>query len=208
MGRLTTEQTQVVDVILGADSPIVRKMAMISAPYLGKNPRRVKQYVNAFRLQAYIAANLGLLDFTGGEESSPGPQTAYLTTEQIGKFVAIALGWPGILDDMARNPKLINDLASNAEGPVKGPLGHLHGWDSDGLLRVFLGVCIETEGERFSLKNAPVERLLEIWPRRIAKGLKEHVIRAGQDSEYVLGHGDSKEDAWEDAANRLRRAGL
>jgi hypothetical protein len=78
----------------------------------------------------------------------------------------------------------------------------------DGLLLVFLRACVETDGVRFSLKNAPVERLLEIWPRRIAKGLKEHVIRAGPDSEYVLGHGDSQEDAWADAANRLRRAGM
>ena len=51
------------------------------APALESNPRRLKQFVNLFRLRAYIAGEIGAFDEVGGRT---------LTLPQLGKFVAIS----------------------------------------------------------------------------------------------------------------------
>jgi len=87
----------------GGDSDKVRAVASMFAKTLGRNPRRLKQFLNLFRLQAYIANEIGLFD--PGGRSRPS-----LTLEQLGKFVAISLRWPALLAQFAEDAKLLERL--------------------------------------------------------------------------------------------------
>ena len=80
-------------------------------------------------------------------------------------------------------------------------------WTTSRLLMALLSAGVSTEGRRYSLKNAPLERLLDIYPLRVAERLKPFVIMESTGSDVVLGRGDSEEDAWRDAAERLKANG-
>jgi hypothetical protein len=92
------------------DSPLVQEIISMVAPSLNHNPRRMKQFVNCFRLGAITASRTGLF---GAPRS--GDFTA-LTVEQLGKMVAICLRWPLLIDDALRYPSLLPLLESHASG--------------------------------------------------------------------------------------------
>jgi hypothetical protein len=79
------------------------------AKSISRNPRRLKQFINLFRLQAYIANETGLFD----PDRNEAPR---LTLEQLGKFVAISLWWPALLADFAQEPKILKRLEGWANG--------------------------------------------------------------------------------------------
>ncbi len=81
------------------DSPRVQRIILLAAAALDYNPRRVKQFINIFRLRAYMAYRTGLFE-----------KDRALTLEQLGKFVAIGLRWPLLMNDLARSPKLLGQL--------------------------------------------------------------------------------------------------
>ncbi len=85
------------------DSPEVREVVKRLAPALEFNLRRLKQFLNVFRLSIYIANHVGLFDPRQGEQGG-------LTLSQLGKFVAIGLRWPELLDDLEAEPELISEL--------------------------------------------------------------------------------------------------
>jgi hypothetical protein len=208
-GRIIRSRLQVVSVVLGSDAPLVVKLAMICAPYLDRNPRRVKQFINVFRLQAYLAASVGLLDFEQNADAVAYDPVQNITLEQLGKFIAITLRWPTILSDLSVYGDLLRSLAMTAEGsnePHHLPPQLSH-WTTSRLLMALLSAGVSTEGRRYSLKNAPLERLLDIYPLRVAERLKPFVIMESTGSDVVLGRGDSEEDAWRDAAERLKANG-
>ncbi len=72
------------------------------APALGNNPRRLKQFLNLFRLRHYIAQRTGQL--------RAAEQGLGLTLPQLGKIVAVELRWPQLLDKLLRNPTEIVSL--------------------------------------------------------------------------------------------------
>lgn len=84
------------------DSERVREIALMVAPALDNNPRRLKQFLNLFRLRAYIAAN------TSVNES--------VTLEQLGKFIAISIRWPRLIANLEDDDKLLNGLQEAATG--------------------------------------------------------------------------------------------
>lgn len=98
-----TDQQRGIAVRLSNDSETVREIASVIAPTFNFNPRRLKQFVNLFRLQAFIADRTGL--FHG-----PDP----LTFQQLGKFVALGLRWPLLMSDLARWPSLLGELEEKA----------------------------------------------------------------------------------------------
>jgi hypothetical protein len=86
----------------GDDSAYFQGITNNIAPFFHSNPRRLKQFVNAFRLKAHIASSTGLL---GADTASPR-----LTLPQLGKFIAITLIWPEIVDDLSNDPQLLATL--------------------------------------------------------------------------------------------------
>jgi hypothetical protein len=130
-----------------------------------RNPRRIKQFVNIFRLRAYIAEQTGLL-------AQPGVDTTGFTLQQLGKFTALMMGWPllayDILGDATFIGKieelaLISDLSANDSSVAARRLRH------DESLRLLLRAgCVDADGlplleqELWSLKNIDLTRLFEI----------------------------------------------
>ncbi len=71
-------------------------------PALDYNPRRIKQFINLFRLKAFIAIETGLF-CSNVSDSSKTP----LSLEKLGKFVAITLKWPLIISDLTLQSKTV-----------------------------------------------------------------------------------------------------
>ena len=99
------------------DSPKIRAIVQAIAPTLNFNPRRLKQFVNLFRLRLLIAVETGLFDTPRGERK--------LTLEQLSKFVVIQLKWPLLLADLERFPELWEQLHLKAFDQLVANLGKL-----------------------------------------------------------------------------------
>ena len=103
------ERRQSIKLQVANDGKAIREIIPMVAPALDYNPRRIKQFINLFRLRAFIAADTGLFDEwvnIGSNEAVENP----LTLEQLGKFVAINLKWPLLLEDLEADPKLFQKL--------------------------------------------------------------------------------------------------
>ncbi len=94
------------------DSQTIRDVAVLMAPSLGNNPRRIKQLVNVFRLRAYICINVGLLIPAFNDQINT------LSLEKLGKFVALSLGWPLFIVSVERTPRLLEVVQRFALGLV------------------------------------------------------------------------------------------
>jgi len=152
---------------LGTDSPRVRSIAMMVAPALDNNPRRIKQFINLFRLRAFIAKETGLLDII--RESSAND---LLTLEQLGKFVDISLKWPLFIIHLDANRSLLAELQKAALNQVSAELNY---WSRDvkfmDLLRA--GCFTETDTsfdpeKNCNLSTVNVDKLLQVSPRLIS----------------------------------------
>ncbi len=99
---------------IGFDSGIVRETVLLVAPALGNNPRRIKQFINSFRLRAFLAYHTGLL---AGRESHPDKVTFY----QLGKLVVLSLRWPLLLAELHERPNLLRKLEAAATDPTYLP---------------------------------------------------------------------------------------
>ena len=140
------------------DNEKFREMAMMIAPALGNNPRRVKQFVNLLRLRFRIAVKTGLLKRDGGHGE--------ITFEQLGKFVGIGLGWPLLMREIEQEPNLLYYLAGKAEknNDIKDdPL--YDRWVKDSKLTKLLKVNVNKgEDGAYSLKDVNVKILLDVSP--------------------------------------------
>jgi hypothetical protein len=158
--RLTAE--------VAVDSARLRTIAVMVAPALDQNPRRVKQFVNVFRLRAYIAIRTGLI--------KPDAERAVgdLTFEKLGKFVAIGLRWPLLLANLEDDPELLTRLQKRAmlqPGAARKPAaGSEMSWASRARLRELLRAgLIDAEGKAvrnaaavWSLANLDANLLLQV----------------------------------------------
>ncbi|HEX4672135.1 MAG TPA: P-loop NTPase fold protein [Solirubrobacteraceae bacterium] len=72
--------------------------------YLDRNPRQVKRFHNAFRLQLYVAnADPRLqFDFSGDQLIA------------LSRWVALRVRWPGLAQDIDQEPELLAELERNA----------------------------------------------------------------------------------------------
>ena len=100
---------------VSVDSEQVQRIVRTLAPALELNPRRLKQFINIFRLQAYIAARNGRIADAPGK---PG-----LTLEQLGKLVALGMRWPVLLTHVEADPALLGQLQKVALGTKEAEAG-------------------------------------------------------------------------------------
>ena len=80
------------------DSLEVEQAVQKAAPYFEYNPRKIKRFINYYRLQALIAKRLGLLD----------DKTVRL--DLLATWLLITMRWPGVLEELKDNPDLIKQL--------------------------------------------------------------------------------------------------
>jgi hypothetical protein len=83
-----------IEIVTGKDdSGTLNTMIDMADVGFDHNPRNVKQFVNTFRLQAFIANETGL--FGSSRVTRTGRP---LTIPQLGKFVALCMRWPEFVE--------------------------------------------------------------------------------------------------------------
>ena len=118
------------------------------------NPRRLKQFVNVFRLQLMVAVATGVLAPVQGA-STGQISTNLITMEKIGLFTAILLRWPQITTDLIENPTLLDELIVDEQSRER-PLGK---WSKESeLINILKG------GGPYSLSGVNLRPLLTTMP--------------------------------------------
>ena len=166
--------------LLSGDSETVREIALMVASALDNNPRRLKQFINLFRLRAFIAAEFEVL---GVDEKNLS--RGNVTLWQLGKFVAISLNWPILLAGLSNSPRSLGELQKIAlkelDAASVPTLGH---WSRDNkLMELLRKRCAigERDEWKYRLDGIEIERLLAISPavRRPDRILKESSAESG-----------------------------
>ncbi|MFY7887114.1 MAG: SUMF1/EgtB/PvdO family nonheme iron enzyme [Dolichospermum sp.] len=151
------------------DSPTVRNVIMMVAPALDYNPRRIKHFINVFRLKVYIANETGL--FFEERDENDNLLVPSLTFEQLGKFTAISLKWPLLLSDLENDKKILAKLEEFAldEEKTKEYEESIRYWGSHTKLKALMAYGHEKSAanSKFSLAEVNVDKLLQVSPRVI-----------------------------------------
>jgi hypothetical protein len=92
------EARQQVFAISFDDSSAVEQAVQKAAPYFDYNPRKIKRFINYYRLQALIAKRLGLLD------------DKTIRLEPLATWLLITMRWPGVLEELSDNRDLFGQL--------------------------------------------------------------------------------------------------
>jgi hypothetical protein len=149
---------------VSVDSPRLHDIVRLVAPALDYNPRRVKQFINACRLQAYIAIETGLI----AEEGTGAPSG--LTFEKLGKFVAITLRWPLLAAHLEDEPDLLERLEATAIGTSTSAVPIMVFWASrQRLIELLRAGLLDQQGQAmphmaatYSFKGIDITRLLRV----------------------------------------------
>jgi len=181
------DRREAIKVSVTEDSETVRQIVLMVAPALDHNPRRIKQFINLFRLKVFIASNTGLFDEVKLKEMDQALPP--LTMEQLGKFTALCMKYPLLRVDLAKDDKLLANLQRYALRDVYSPTdkyAFMNGsnrqngassfgdmtkyWGSEPKLVQLLRVgCDGTnklhKPEGYSLEKVDVKQLLQISPR-------------------------------------------
>ena len=80
------------------DSQVVQQVIRQVAPYLELNPRKIKRFINAFRLQALIANRRGLLE------------REVVKLDVLAKWIMITSRWPSIVNALHADKDFIKRL--------------------------------------------------------------------------------------------------
>lgn len=160
---------QVMRVLVGADSPRVKRVRRMADPALGYNPRRSKQFLNLFRLRALIGYKTGLFYAV---RPPGGPPRMALSLEQLGKFVAIELAWPALVQDLHSEPRLLGRLEEIATDKAQ-PLNDVEKrWSREVQLRALLRHGLldsrgtePPDGHLSTMQFVNVAGLLRVSPR-------------------------------------------
>jgi hypothetical protein len=168
-GRTEKERQEFV-LGLERDSDFIRQTAKWVGQTFDYNPRRLKQFINLFKLRIYIADYAGLLDTVGDEPPE-------LTPEQIAKLTAIFLRWPNFTEDWLRTPTLLTKVQEDAISSATTVRNI--GWSADQDLITLLRLdptrsavssqqpaAIELQ-PKFSLARVKLESVLRVMPVRV-----------------------------------------
>ena len=174
-----------------------REIALMVSCALYYNPRRIKQFINLFRLKALIAASTGLFDSVQSEDFNK----QHLTLEQLGKFTAIILKWPRLLVDLDADHALMKKLqnyALSVSPNFDDYDSNTKYWGGDAKLVELLRYSDKQEtqdskitiDEKYSLEGIDIGKLLQVSPRvtrpklQSEKGIHytrlENLLKAGQ----------------------------
>lgn len=94
---------------IGPETPEMHDIVEMASHALDDNPRRVKQFVNLFRLRAYISYETGLLSQHSDAEAG------LITLAQLGKYIVLSMQWPQFVVALEDNSDLLNKLLNDSE---------------------------------------------------------------------------------------------
>jgi len=93
-------------IVVDESSPEFHRAERLAAAYLERNPREVKRFDNAFRLQLQVAWRTSECKLRFDEDDLIA----------VGKWVAMRLRWPDLAADIDRDPALLPQLEKEANG--------------------------------------------------------------------------------------------
>jgi hypothetical protein len=190
--QTTKIDRRAVEIQLETDSDSVTDVALIVAPVFSNNPRRLKQFLNLFRLTTLICAKLGLFDEV---DSKPG-----LTFPQLGKFVAISMAWPGFVQEVQIRKELLASLYGAMESGSAAQR-----WMSRPRLKYLINYgVVDDQGaplpaaDRYTLKNLDLDSLLQVTspvvrPKAAARAAQESPSDVAQKVSNVADHAVTSE---------------
>ena len=108
---------RVIEIVTGKDdSNTLNDIIDMADEVFDHNPRNVKQFVNMFRLQAFISNESGLFGSLRVTRGTGRP----LTIPQLGKYVALCMRWPEVVerasDDLGLLGRLEDSLKARPDG--------------------------------------------------------------------------------------------
>jgi hypothetical protein len=161
-------------------------------PALESNPRRVKQFINLFRLWAYIAITTGVID---PEQRSWKAED--WTFEKLGKLIAVRLRWPLFLSVLDKAPEMLGELEQAAWRPAvrksaKVAASNISQWiERQELMELLRAGCFrekgkaDTEGRKVhSVGKLDLGKLLLVSPR--IRNLREEMKGTEIEMEKIL----------------------
>jgi hypothetical protein len=162
----------------GPESERIRSVLLIVREILGHNPRRIKAFLNRYRLMLYIASSQGLLD----KDLNTG--IAEVTPEQLGKFIALVSAYPDMLAESLANASFFQRLEfyltweSTTRAENLGYKDYVESWlRRPGVRGIVAPPKTLTVGWKntYSLERFPVSKFVQILPpipappKRLAK---------------------------------------
>jgi len=154
---------------------MVKDIVRMVAPALDYNPRRIKQFINCFRLGAIVASRTGLF----GPFRDPSKYTAF-TPEQLGKLIAIYLRYPILLTEAVADHEPLARLEKITLHQGDGSASEVDRyWNSKPMLMELLVHDVDSSYSNvlssYSLANLDIDRYLKVSPPITAHG---HVATA------------------------------
>lgn len=142
-----------IDIRAGSDPDGFEEVVEKIARLFEFNPRRIKQFVNVFRLRLMVALSTGVL--TAAPQNVRAQATARgITIHQVGLFTALLMRWSRLAGDLAEEPALFDKLASGE--PQTGVAAK---WMGNNELRNAIRL-----DEKYDLSNVDLTPLLIIMP--------------------------------------------
>ncbi len=172
----------------GEDALAMKATIEAVAPFFENNPRLLKQFTNAFRLKCHIAFNTGL--FLSMDEGAP------ITIQQVGKFVAMIMLWPRIIDALFQNPNLVTEILTD---PSSGETfsKESDSWRLRADLVKLLECCPDNTYEfEYDMTNVNFKRLIETSP----------AIIVSENARIQVDTGDSEADYGVDERNSEKQS--
>jgi hypothetical protein len=151
----------------GPESDRIRTIVLAVREILGHNPRRIKAFLNRFRLSLYIASSQGLLD------KDPKTGKAEVTPETLGKFIALTSAYPDILAESLANDDFFRDLEfyltweKTKDVDQLGGNDYVERWLRRPGVRALVSPPAALTGEwakTYSLDGFPVSKFLRVLP--------------------------------------------
>jgi hypothetical protein len=170
---------------LGKDAQAIREICREYSAFLGRNPRRVKRFINILRLQLYIGYETGLFD--------DGRSAPTMKIEQVGKLLLIIIGWPEIVAPRPDGRGLLVSLQRRAvgyEGEEDESLrADVDFWLLDSRLKALLAYKVDMATlttSPYSLASVDLGRILAVSERVRSLGGASPVESQTENRENVI----------------------
>jgi hypothetical protein len=142
------------------ESDEIHDLVVLFADCLGRNPRRIKQFVNLLRLRTYIAYHTGLFLPRSGKDLE-----VQLTFHKLAKICAMQVRWPGLVRALEQSfigMALLESWALHDDVNVAAHSAELSRWTKvPGLQEFFKIGLLDVNGKRLT-KNYPIWSLAKL----------------------------------------------
>lgn len=159
-----TKQQKETSIKKDVDSLEIHEVIEDISPLFDYNPRRIKQFLNLFRLKIYIGNETGLFNLPPSDRTYKR-----VTLHKLGRFVAISLRYPLLIATLEEHLKLLDNLQRFALDENYLSDSSVEYWSSKTRLIQLLQkklpkTATEADKDKYALTNIDVIKLLQVSP--------------------------------------------